>query len=118
MESTPVKVGINGFGRIGRLVFRASLSNPKVSVVAINEPFMDVEYMVGLPCSFLLLFFASSCISLQVYNLRFDSTHGPFKGHVAKKDNKTLVVEGREIHVFAEYVCFAERKLNSNKFNL
>ena len=49
MESTPVKVGINGFGRIGRLVFRASLSNPKVSVVAINEPFMDVEYMVGLP---------------------------------------------------------------------
>lgn len=82
METTPVKVGINGFGRIGRLVFRASLSNPKVAVVAINEPFMDVEYMV--------------------YCLRFDSTHGPFKGQVSKKDNKTLVVEGREIHVFAE----------------
>jgi glyceraldehyde 3-phosphate dehydrogenase len=82
METTPVKVGINGFGRIGRLVFRASLSNPKVLVVAINEPFMDVEYMV--------------------YCLRFDSTHGPFKGQVSKKDNKTLVVEGREIQVFAE----------------
>ena len=55
---------------------------------------------------------------LQVYNLRFDSTHGPFKGHVAKKDNKTLVVEGREIHVFAEYVCFAEKtkRNSSNKF--
>jgi len=77
-----VKVGINGFGRIGRLVFRASLSNPKVAVVAINEPFMDVEYMV--------------------YCLRFDSTHGPFEGHVSKKDNKTLVVDGKEIHVFAE----------------
>jgi glyceraldehyde 3-phosphate dehydrogenase len=78
---SPVKVGINGFGRIGRLVFRASLSNPKVSVVAINEPFMDVEYMV--------------------YNLRFDSTHGPFEGTVHKKDNSTLVVNGREIAVFA-----------------
>lgn len=41
-----VKVGINGFGRIGRLVLRASLSNPEARVVAINEPFMDVDYMV------------------------------------------------------------------------
>jgi glyceraldehyde 3-phosphate dehydrogenase len=79
--STPVAVGINGFGRIGRLVFRASLSNPKVSVVAINEPFMDVEYMV--------------------YCLKFDSTHGRFEGSVHKKDDKTLVVNNREIAVFA-----------------
>ncbi len=41
-----VKVGINGFGRIGRLVFRASLEKPEVQVVAINDPFIDVEYMV------------------------------------------------------------------------
>jgi len=79
MEGT-VKVGINGFGRIGRLVFRASLENPKISVVAINEPFMDVEYMV--------------------YNLKFDSTHGKFEGQVHKKDDKTLVVNGHEINVY------------------
>ena len=41
-----VKVGINGFGRIGRLVFRASLENPEVQVVAINDPFIDLDYMV------------------------------------------------------------------------
>jgi glyceraldehyde 3-phosphate dehydrogenase len=82
MEGDAVRVGINGFGRIGRLVFRASLNNPKVRVVSINEPFMDVEYMV--------------------YNLKFDSTHGPFKGSVHKKDDKTLVVNDREIKVHAE----------------
>ena len=41
-----VKVGINGFGRIGRLVFRASVNNPKVEVVGINDPFIDLDYMV------------------------------------------------------------------------
>ncbi len=41
-----VNVGINGFGRIGRLVLRAALTHPEVKVVAINEPFMDVDYMV------------------------------------------------------------------------
>jgi len=40
-----VKIGINGFGRIGRLVFRASLNNPNVEVVGINDPFIDLEYM-------------------------------------------------------------------------
>jgi len=79
MEPTSVSIGINGFGRIGRLVFRASLENPRVRVVAINEPFMDVEYMV--------------------YNLKFDSTHGPFPGTVHKQDDKTLVVNDRHIHV-------------------
>jgi lactate dehydrogenase-like 2-hydroxyacid dehydrogenase len=42
-----VRVGINGFGRIGRLVLRAALEHPDVEVVAINEPFMDVDYMVS-----------------------------------------------------------------------
>lgn len=40
------RVGINGFGRIGRLVFRAAMENGKVDVVAINDPFIDLEYMV------------------------------------------------------------------------
>lgn len=41
----PVSVGINGFGRIGRLVLRASLKNPMVNVVSINDPFIDTKYM-------------------------------------------------------------------------
>jgi glyceraldehyde 3-phosphate dehydrogenase len=41
-----VKIGINGFGRIGRLVAKAALTNPNVKLVAINDPFMDPEYMV------------------------------------------------------------------------
>jgi len=73
-------VGINGFGRIGRLVFRASLENSNVSVVAINEPFMDVEYMV--------------------YCLRFDSVHGKFEGTVTHKGKDLLVVNDREIKIY------------------
>ncbi len=75
-----VKVGINGFGRIGRLVFRASLARTDVQVVAINDPFIDLEYMV--------------------YMLKYDSVHGRFKGDVCVKDNK-LVVNGNAITVFA-----------------
>jgi len=77
-----VKFGINGFGRIGRLSFRASLSHKEIDVVAINEPFMDVDYMV--------------------YNLKYDSVHGPFEGTVSKKDKNTLVVNDKEIQVFTE----------------
>jgi glyceraldehyde 3-phosphate dehydrogenase len=77
-----IKVGINGFGRIGRLVFRAALESGKVDVVAINEPFMTVDYMV--------------------YNLKYDSVHGRFTGDAHEKDKSTLVVNGKEIKVFAE----------------
>lgn len=77
-----IKVGINGFGRIGRLVFRAALESGKVDVVAINEPFMTVDYMV--------------------YNLKYDTVHGPFHGEAHEKDNHTLVVNGKEIRVFFE----------------
>jgi len=73
-----VKVGINGFGRIGRLVMRASLSHKEVQVVSINEPFMDLEYMV--------------------YLFKYDSTHGRFKGEVGHKNGK-LVIDGHEITV-------------------
>ena len=75
-----VKVGINGFGRIGRLVFRASVANPEVEVVGINDPFIDLEYMV--------------------YMLTYDTVHGRFKGEAHTKDGK-LVVNGKEINVYA-----------------
>ncbi|KAI8820397.1 uncharacterized protein EV422DRAFT_68862 [Fimicolochytrium jonesii] len=75
-----VKVGINGFGRIGRLVFRASLKSEGVEVVSINDPFIDVEYMV--------------------YLLKYDSTHGRFKGTAEVKDGK-LVVNGKPVFVHA-----------------
>ncbi len=75
-----VKVGINGFGRIGRLVFRASVEKPEVEVVGINDPFIDVNYMV--------------------YMLTYDTVHGKFKGEAYAKDGK-LVVNGKEIAVYA-----------------
>lgn len=69
------------FGRIGRIVLRASLSNPEVQVVAINDPFIPLEYMV--------------------YMFKYDSVHGRFQGTVEAKDGK-LVVNGKEISVFSE----------------
>jgi glyceraldehyde 3-phosphate dehydrogenase len=75
-----VKVGINGFGRIGRLVFRAAVARPDVEIVGIND-LIDVDYMA--------------------YMLRYDSTHGVFKGDVSVKDGK-LVVNGKAIRVTAE----------------
>ncbi|CDI78463.1 glyceraldehyde-3-phosphate dehydrogenase, putative [Eimeria acervulina] len=75
------RMGINGFGRIGRLVFRAAMANPEVEVVAVNDPFMDVQYMA--------------------YQLKYDSVHGKFPGEVSVKDGN-LVVEGKTIQVFAE----------------
>jgi glyceraldehyde 3-phosphate dehydrogenase len=78
--SKKIQVGINGFGRIGRLVMRAATSHPEISVVAVNDPFMDVEYMV--------------------YMFQYDSTHGRFKGTVSHKDGK-LVINGQEIAVYA-----------------
>ncbi|KAJ2018309.1 hypothetical protein GGI08_004197 [Coemansia sp. S2] len=79
--SPPIQIGINGFGRIGRLVLRASLLNANVRVVAINDPFMEVDYMS--------------------YLLRYDSTHGRIKGDVSVKDGK-LVVNGQTIEIHAE----------------
>jgi glyceraldehyde 3-phosphate dehydrogenase len=75
-----VKIGINGFGRIGRLVFRASLSHPNVEVVAIND-LIDPEYMA--------------------YMLKYDSVHGQFKGTVDVVAGN-LVVNGKTIRVTAE----------------
>ncbi|MEQ8580507.1 MAG: type I glyceraldehyde-3-phosphate dehydrogenase [Marinoscillum sp.] len=75
-----VKIGINGFGRIGRLVFRVAAENPNIEVVGIND-LIDVDYMA--------------------YMLKYDSTHGQFKGDVEVKDGK-LVVNGSAIRVTSE----------------
>jgi len=75
-----VKIGINGFGRIGRLVFMASVANPNVQIVGINDPFIDLEYMK--------------------YMLKYDTVHGQFKGEISE-DNGKLVVNGNAINVYA-----------------
>lgn len=76
-----IKVGINGFGRIGRLVFRAGLERSDIEFTAINDPFIDSDYMA--------------------YMLRHDSAHGPFCGH-AESNNGQLLVNGKRYAVFAE----------------
>ena len=75
-----IRVGINGFGRIGRLVFRAAQERNDIEIVGIND-LIDVEYMA--------------------YMLRYDTMHGQFKGSVEVKDGK-LVVNGKSIRVTAE----------------
>jgi glyceraldehyde 3-phosphate dehydrogenase len=75
-----IKIGINGFGRIGRLVLRASMQRDDVQIVGIND-LLDVNYMA--------------------YMLKYDTVHGRFNGDVAVKDGK-LVVNGQEIRVTAE----------------
>ena len=75
-----IKVGINGFGRIGRIVFRAAQKRSDIEIVAIND-LLDVDYMA--------------------YMLKYDSTHGRFDGTVEVKDGK-LVVNGKTIRVTAE----------------
>jgi len=75
-----IKVGINGFGRIGRLVFRAACERDDVEVVGIND-LVDVDYLA--------------------YMLKYDSTHGQFNGDVEVKDGK-LIVNGKNVRVTAE----------------
>ena len=77
-----IKIGINGFGRIGRLVFRAAIAKPEVfEVVAVNDPFIDTEYMA--------------------YMTKYDTIHGRFDGVAESKDGKFLV-NGKEVIVFNE----------------
>ena len=70
------KIGINGFGRIGRLVLRAALTHEDVEVVAVNDPFMSPEYMA--------------------YMLKYDSVHGKFPGKVSGTEHE-LVVDGKKV---------------------
>ena len=76
-----VKVGINGFGRIGSLAFSASFDKEDIDVIAINDPFISADYMV--------------------YMIKHDTIHGPFKGEVKEEDGD-LVVNGHRIKVYNE----------------
>ena len=75
-----IKVGINGFGRIGRLVLRAAADNPEIDIVGINDPFIDLDYMV--------------------YMTKYDTVHGAFRGEVEARNGK-LGVNGKDIAVYA-----------------
>ncbi len=74
-----IKVGINGFGRIGRLVMRVSLERDNVDVVAVNDPFIDVEYMK--------------------YMLTYDTIHGKYSADI-KVEGNDLVINGKTVKVF------------------
>ncbi len=74
-------IGINGFGRIGRLVFRAAIEKGK-NVVAINDPFMNMDYLL--------------------YQLKYDTVHGRFPFHVQKISDKEFEINGKRIHLFGE----------------
>ncbi|MCI8680671.1 MAG: type I glyceraldehyde-3-phosphate dehydrogenase [Oscillospiraceae bacterium] len=75
-----IKVGINGFGRIGRMVFRASVNHPEIEVVGIND-LCPADYLA--------------------YMLKYDTMHGQFQGTVESTEN-SIIVNGREIPIFAE----------------
>ncbi|KAL2539609.1 Glyceraldehyde-3-phosphate dehydrogenase GAPC1 [Abeliophyllum distichum] len=76
-----VKIGINGFGRIGRLVARVALQRDDVELVAVNDPFISVDYMT--------------------YMFKYDSVHGQWKHHELKvKDDKTLLFGEKSVTVF------------------
>ncbi len=76
-----IKLGINGFGRIGKLTLQVALEKEDVEVVAINDPFLAADYMA--------------------YMVKFDTVHGKFNGEVSGKDN-VLTVNGKEIKVYNE----------------
>ena len=75
-----IKVGINGFGRIGRMVFRASVSHPEIDVVGIND-LCPADYLA--------------------YMLKYDTMHGQFEGTIESTE-KSIIVNGKEIPIFAE----------------
>ena len=76
-----VKIGINGFGRIGKLAFQAALSKEDVEVVAVNDPFLAADYMA--------------------YMTKYDTVHGRFNGTVEEKEGN-LIVNGRKVKVYNE----------------
>jgi glyceraldehyde 3-phosphate dehydrogenase len=80
-QNLNVKIGINGFGRIGRMVLRAAMLRPEIKIVAINDPFITPDYMV--------------------YQIKYDSTQGSFQGNVSAEKNK-IRINGSKIAVFQE----------------
>ena len=80
-QSRSISIGVNGFGRIGRLVLRAAQSKDGADIVAINDPFIPTDYMA--------------------YMLKYDSVHGRFDGTIEAGDGE-LIVNGKTIKVFNE----------------
>ncbi|KAI5247296.1 glyceraldehyde-3-phosphate dehydrogenase [Aureobasidium subglaciale] len=78
---TSLQVGINGFGRIGRIVFRNAVEHDNVHVVAVNDPFIEPEY--------------------AAYMLKYDSVHGQFKGTI-EVSGKDLIVNGKKVTFYTE----------------
>ncbi|PIA37693.1 hypothetical protein AQUCO_03000323v1 [Aquilegia coerulea] len=76
-SSGKTKIGINGFGRIGRLVLRIATSRDDIEVVAVNDPFIDAKYMA--------------------YMFKYDSTHGIFDGTINVIDASTLEINGKKV---------------------
>ena len=76
-----IKIGINGFGRIGRLVFRVGINNPDYEFVGINDPFMSPDYVA--------------------YMLKYDTVHGRFDGKISY-DESSITINGKKIAFFAE----------------
>jgi glyceraldehyde 3-phosphate dehydrogenase len=76
-----IKVGINGFGRIGRIVFRNAVEHPEIDIVAVNDPFIDTKY--------------------AEYMLKYDTTHGVFKGTISVESDG-LVVDGKKVKFYTE----------------
>ena len=76
-----IRIGINGFGRIGNLAFQAALSRKDVEVVAINDPFISANYMA--------------------YMVKYDTVHGKFEGEISSEEGK-LIVNGKEVKVYNE----------------
>ncbi len=76
-----IRIGINGFGRIGNLAFQAALQKSDVEVVAINDPFITADYMA--------------------YMVKYDTMHGRFSGEV-KGEGNTLTVNGKDVKVYNE----------------
>ena len=76
-----IKVGINGFGRIGKLTFQAALGKEEVEIVAVNDPFITADYMA--------------------YMVKYDTVHGKFNGEVKGEEN-TLTINGKDIKVYNE----------------
>nr|WFQ81636.1 glyceraldehyde-3-phosphate dehydrogenase [Coleophoma empetri] len=77
----PTKVGINGFGRIGRIVFRNAIEHEDIDIVAVNDPFIEPHY--------------------AAYMLKYDSTHGQFKGDIKTTDD-SLIVNGKTVKFYSQ----------------
>ncbi|XP_042018859.1 glyceraldehyde-3-phosphate dehydrogenase 2, cytosolic-like [Salvia splendens] len=75
-----IKIGINGFGRIGRLVARVALQRDDVELVAVNDPFINTDYMT--------------------YMFKYDSVHGQWKHHEVKVKDETLLFGENSVKVF------------------